>query len=547
MTVYMFNILKQNKPSDEEDYTDQLAETAYFDPEDEDDYNCYSYPPTTQAKAEVSSFSWLLVSVVHLLQLFKFCPTCGAAILTVSSSVNGFCTTIRYVCSGIPAHRSSWYSCDYVKRYSVANVIIPSASSLCGFGFADLAEWCKTIRLPCVSSATYYRNVKTWLYPCISKMYLSMRSAAQERYKGKSIVISGDGQFDSPGFSAKYCCYTIMDTTAGNVIDFFVVQRGQYQGELEKHACREVLTKISTSMNVTRFVTDRHMGIAKMMRDCFPKIEHAFDVWHVARSLKKKLNKLGKKYESVKPWIKPIVNHFWFSCENCKGNADLLMQIFHSVLMHVSKHHTWKSASTLNKFKKFIDPKKPYPRPFTLVKQCFHKQVNMKKGRAIPWLNKDSPEFGELVKIVCNTRLCNDMKLCKSYLHTGQLENMHSVKNKYLPKRKHYSMETTIVKMMQLAIETNLHASNTDGKVRVYVEYSRAAADWVLKKHREKDTVTYKRNLLKDTQSALENGQPHILNLEEYILKPLPKNMYPINTHKPSKQDMIKKQKSRFK
>ena len=69
------------------------------------------------------------------------------------------------------------------------------------------------------------------------------------------------------------------------------------------------------------------------------------------------------------------------------------------------------------------------------------------------------------------------MKMCKSFLHTGGLENLHSVKNKYLPKRKHFSMEVHIVFMMLVCLETNAHINaigNNGVKVRKSVEYSKA-------------------------------------------------------------------------
>ncbi len=81
----------------------------------------------------------------------------------------------------------------------------------------------------------------------------------------------------------------------------------------------------------------------------------------------------------------------------------------------------------------------------------------------------------------------------------------------------------------------------------MYVEYSRAAADWVLKKHIVKDTVTYKRDIIEELLNTLGNGQQHDFNLSEYIIKPIPKNMYPIDKPKPSKNEVIAKQKSRFK
>ena len=54
------------------------------------------------------------------------------------------------------------------------------------------------------------------------------------------------------------------------------------------------------------FVSDCHRGIAKWIRETCTDTTHYFDIWHVARSVSKKLlgaNKV-KGYEQIKDWKK---------------------------------------------------------------------------------------------------------------------------------------------------------------------------------------------------------------------------------------------------
>ena len=44
------------------------------------------------------------------------------------------------------------------------------------------------------------------------------------RREKKSLVVAGDGRADSPGHSAKYGCYTLVELTCNKVIDFKLVQ-----------------------------------------------------------------------------------------------------------------------------------------------------------------------------------------------------------------------------------------------------------------------------------------------------------------------------------
>ena len=57
-------------------------------------------------------------------------------------------------------------------------------------------------------------------------------------------------------------------------------------------------------------VTDRHSQIRKYLRENKPQINHQFDIWHMAKYLKKKLSNFGKKKDCNlnKASIKFIIN-----------------------------------------------------------------------------------------------------------------------------------------------------------------------------------------------------------------------------------------------
>ena len=81
-------------------------------------------------------------------------------------------------------------------------------------------------------------------------------------------VYFGDAQYDSPGFTAKYCTYSIMHCTTNEIVDFCVIQRGQFTGELKRQACQLLL---DIKLDIGDFVTDRHTGIRAMMRKFSPQ------------------------------------------------------------------------------------------------------------------------------------------------------------------------------------------------------------------------------------------------------------------------------------
>lgn len=81
------------------------------------------------------------------------------------------------------------------------------------------------------------------------------------------------------------------------------------------------------------FISDRHRGIAKWIRESQTNTTHLFDIWHVARSIVKKLLKASKEkgYELIKEWIKGVRNHlYWHTTyPGIPGNDHSQVAVFY--------------------------------------------------------------------------------------------------------------------------------------------------------------------------------------------------------------------------
>ncbi|KAK7499817.1 hypothetical protein BaRGS_00008908 [Batillaria attramentaria] len=64
-----------------------------------------------------------------------------------------------------------------------------------------------------------------YIIPVIFEAWKEMQGKHLQdiRERGVPLRIAGDGRCDSPGFSAKYCTYTLIDLTTNAVIAFAVV------------------------------------------------------------------------------------------------------------------------------------------------------------------------------------------------------------------------------------------------------------------------------------------------------------------------------------
>lgn len=77
-----------------------------------------------------------------------------------------------------------------------------------------------------ITLTTFFRHQRKYLQPAISTVWerhqLSLISSMKEQKK--KLAVSGDGRADSPGHSAKYGSYTVLEITCNKVVDYRLVQ-----------------------------------------------------------------------------------------------------------------------------------------------------------------------------------------------------------------------------------------------------------------------------------------------------------------------------------
>ena len=131
-------------------------------------------------------------------------------------------------------------------------------------------------------------------------------------------------------------------------------------------------------LQITSLTTDRHCQIKKYMREEEEDINHQFDVWHFCKSIKVRLLNAAKKKacEELKPWIKSICNHFWWSCATCEGDEILLKEKWISIVFHIQNRHWWTGNS--------------------LYHQCSHSELFNVDERCKKWLSPKSQAFDAL-------------------------------------------------------------------------------------------------------------------------------------------------------
>lgn len=79
-----------------------------------------------------------------------------------------------------------------------------------------------------------------------------------------------DGRNDSPGHSARYCVYTLVEHFTSAVVDFSVIDTHETGGNsttMEKEALRRLLKKLAITFPFQELVTDASPMVIKLVRD----------------------------------------------------------------------------------------------------------------------------------------------------------------------------------------------------------------------------------------------------------------------------------------
>ena len=396
-----------------------------------------------------SSEKKFIVFESHLNKLFKLCQNCGNPVETTTQNTQGSMVAVVTCC--INGHTVSWQSQPSVDGTAAGNLLIPAAILFTGNTYKHTADFAKYFNLQLVSSSHYYTTQKAILFPVVQHTWIKSQTAIVKKMKkSRSIDVCGDGRCDSPGHSAKYGTYTLMDEKSNLIIEFSIVQVTEVTSSnaMEYEGCKRVLnSSIKKKIPIRCLTTDRNTTITSKMRTNYPKIKHKYDVWHLSKWVTKKAKK--KSCEELMPWIQSISNHLWWSAATCGENADILREKCLSLLNHITGKHYWKSSPD-----------------FKVVTKCGHAAISLKDQKSIIWLESGSPAHVALEEIVMNKKLLRDLGKLTEFHHTGKLESYHSLMAKYVPEREHFCYNGMVARTQLAILDHNANVNKSQAEVK---------------------------------------------------------------------------------
>jgi len=393
-------------------------------------------------------------------------------------------------------HTLNWSSQPQYGKLPVGNVLIASSLMMSGINFNSFIEFCSTLNLNMFTRTIYDRHISRYFTPVVNFAWYKKQNEMLGKIRNSSDAtwLAGDGQFDSPGFCAKFVTYSIMDLNTGNIIDFSIIQKGMVKGDLEKSACNYVLNDLieNKKINIRLFLTDRHVGIRSMMKKEFPNILHEFDVWHLSKSLIKKFKTVDvNKYPEVIEWKKSIINHMWYSAQTCNGDSKVLITKFNSILHHIKNEHQWRTEEGT-------------------IMTCEHEEIPEEILRKKKWIHSQSESYNVLKKILLDKRFSNDLQHASNYVHTGKLESYHNLRLKYVPKRIHFPYNGMVLRSKLAIMDHNANINKE--LIGDKAQFSKATGSWVLKNKYAKSTNIWKYDIMEKVEKFCTNKNTNDIN-----------------------------------
>lgn len=209
-----------------------------------------------------------ICSISCIVELFSFCMNvdCKMPLVEMKERFVGCVLEIRWKCQG--GHCGEWHSSKMVNNLYVNNIQTASSILFTGNNFTKVSLLSKCLSLAMFSPTTFHLYQRKYLAPQINYWWNDMQNQMFSAIGNQPVVLSGDGQMDSPGFCAKNCTYTVMHAELDYILHVEMVDVRQSQMKsavMEKVGCERSLDFLMKKLAVAEFVTDASSQVIKML------------------------------------------------------------------------------------------------------------------------------------------------------------------------------------------------------------------------------------------------------------------------------------------
>ncbi len=128
-----------------------------------------------------------------------------------------------------------------------------AAVLLSGNNFTKIEKFANFLGLSFISASTFFRVQKLYCLPAIEERWQWMRGDLLIEFKDQELVVSGDGQCDSPGFTAKNLCYFLMEVVSEYILEVEALDKrhvSMKSSTMEKKSLKNALERQQNVLKV---------------------------------------------------------------------------------------------------------------------------------------------------------------------------------------------------------------------------------------------------------------------------------------------------------
>ncbi|CAL9703628.1 unnamed protein product [Knipowitschia caucasica] len=374
----------------------------------------------------------------------------------------------------------SWNSQPTLKfKMQGGDFMLSANILLSGNNYRKVALLFKFMGMGMVAESTFFRIQDAYCKGPVLKYWEQTRAEVIGRLRREDgVVLLGDGIMDSPGHCANFCTYTTIEQLSRDIVYIDSIDKrmvGRNSVIMEKECFCRTMEALLPDLQIKEVVTDAHPQITALLhpvRGKYKGIQHSLDIWHAAKSLSKKLRRVGtkKKQKEIIVWTKDIVNHFWYWSKQAQTEEHFKM-MWSGVIHHVCNKHTWATGS------------------------CEHEPL-AEESQDKPWIKPGSEAHRVLTEVVFEKRWLTQVKKFINFRSTSDLENFQNHILMYAAKRMSYTLDIYRARTCLAAIDYNKHnrrrpARNKEGQKMYRKSYNKKSTTWSAYEMKEKKTYSY--------------------------------------------------------
>ena len=206
--------------------------------------------------------------------MFQVCQlkTCLANSEVKSWHIAGGVLHITWTCAN--GHSDQWTSSKVLCKKKGQNVFVntilmAAAILITGNNFEKMRTFFQFLGIGFLSSSTFHRIQRNYVVPEVLFLWEEMKNEIWAVLKNEPLILCGDGRSDSPGFSAKYGTYVLMEQFLEVIVDIEVIDKRETGGvstNMEVAGLKTLLERIVGNLVINEVVTDASTAVMALVR-----------------------------------------------------------------------------------------------------------------------------------------------------------------------------------------------------------------------------------------------------------------------------------------